>query len=389
MVPRRPRAAAHASAPTSTTASPKRRPPTASSASRCGSSRARCSTTPRSASEKQDDTPRSCRSERSDRAASARPPRRAKRGNKPCCNPSAPSIRKQFKGRNDGLAHGAATLSAFGEYGLKATARGQLTAREIEAARRCHDAATSSAAARCGSACSPTSRSPRSRSKSAWARARATSSTGSRRCSPARMLFEIEGVDEATAREAFRLAAAKLSVDHHVRATARCADGTPKNCGQKSADELQDAARRSCAASSSTCACRQATGQPPRPDQFGKVRREIARVKTVLGAKQARARRRSEGRMSEQRRTTAKKLQRTLEGRVVSNKMHKTVDGARRAPGQARAVRQVHPPHDQAARARREQRAATKATSCASRECRPMSKTKNWRVVEILARAAE
>jgi hypothetical protein len=40
---------------------------------------------------------------------------------------------------------------------------------------------------------------------------------------------------------------------------------------------------------------------------------------------------------------------RTLTGRVVSNKMQKTVTVLDRAPGQARPLRQVHPPHDQAA----------------------------------------
>ena len=52
----------------------------------------------------------------------------------------------------------------------------------------------------------------RSPSKFVWATARATSSSGSPSVQPGRMLYEIEGVTEAEAREAFRLAAAKLSV---------------------------------------------------------------------------------------------------------------------------------------------------------------------------------
>ena len=49
--------------------------------------------------------------------------------------PKRTKFRKQHKGRNRGLAHRGSTVS-FGEYGLKATTRGRLTARQIEAGRR-------------------------------------------------------------------------------------------------------------------------------------------------------------------------------------------------------------------------------------------------------------
>ena len=49
--------------------------------------------------------------------------------------PKRTKFRKQFKGRNPGYAHRGSTV-AFGEYGLKATSRGRMTARQIEAARR-------------------------------------------------------------------------------------------------------------------------------------------------------------------------------------------------------------------------------------------------------------
>lgn len=49
--------------------------------------------------------------------------------------PKRTKYRKVHKGRNDGLSWSANAVS-FGEYGLKATAHGQLTARQIEAARR-------------------------------------------------------------------------------------------------------------------------------------------------------------------------------------------------------------------------------------------------------------
>ena len=48
--------------------------------------------------------------------------------------PKRTKFRKQMKGRNRGLAHRGSTVS-FGQYGLKATGRGRLTARQIEAAR--------------------------------------------------------------------------------------------------------------------------------------------------------------------------------------------------------------------------------------------------------------
>ena len=49
--------------------------------------------------------------------------------------PKRTKFRKQMKGRNRGLAQRGSTVS-FGEFGLKATDRGRLTARQIEAARR-------------------------------------------------------------------------------------------------------------------------------------------------------------------------------------------------------------------------------------------------------------
>ena len=49
--------------------------------------------------------------------------------------PKRTKFRKQHKGRNRGLSHRGSSVS-FGEFGLKATTRGRLTARQIEAARR-------------------------------------------------------------------------------------------------------------------------------------------------------------------------------------------------------------------------------------------------------------
>jgi large subunit ribosomal protein L16 len=124
--------------------------------------------------------------------------------------PKRTKFRKQFKGRNPGLAHRGGTV-AFGEYGLKATSRGRMTAREIEAARR----AVSRYVKRGGQIWLrvfpdvPVTQKP--------LEVRMGSGKGNveywvARVQPGKVLFEMEGVTEDIAREAFRLAAAKLSV---------------------------------------------------------------------------------------------------------------------------------------------------------------------------------
>ena len=124
--------------------------------------------------------------------------------------PKRTKFRKQFKGRNPGYANRGSTV-AFGEYGLKATSRGRMTAREIEAARR----AVSRYVKRGGQIWLrvfpdvPVTQKP--------LEVRMGSGKGNveywvAKVTPGKVLFEIEGVPEATAREAFKLAAAKLSV---------------------------------------------------------------------------------------------------------------------------------------------------------------------------------
>jgi len=124
--------------------------------------------------------------------------------------PKRTKYRKQFKGRNDGLAF-SSNLVSFGEFGLKATSRARMTAREIEAARR----AMARYVKRGGKLWirvypdKPITKKP--------IEVRMGAGKGGVEywvapIQPGRMLYEIEGIDEATAREAFRLAAAKLSV---------------------------------------------------------------------------------------------------------------------------------------------------------------------------------
>lgn len=122
--------------------------------------------------------------------------------------PKKTKFRKQMKLDNRGLAHKGSKVS-FGEFGLKSLERGRLTARQIEAARR-----TISRHVKRGGKIwirifpdKPISKKP--------LEVRMGSGKGSveywiAQIKPGTMLYELEGVSEELAREAFRLAAAKL-----------------------------------------------------------------------------------------------------------------------------------------------------------------------------------
>jgi large subunit ribosomal protein L16 len=122
--------------------------------------------------------------------------------------PARTKYRKQQKGRNTGVATRGNRVS-FGEYGLKATTRGRLTARQLEAARR-----TLSRHIKRGGRVwirvfpdKPVSRKP--------AEVRMGNGKGNPEyfvceIQPGKVIFEMDGVDAALAREAFALAAAKL-----------------------------------------------------------------------------------------------------------------------------------------------------------------------------------
>jgi large subunit ribosomal protein L16 len=122
--------------------------------------------------------------------------------------PSRTKYRKQQKGRNKGVATRGNKVS-FGEYGLKATTRGRLTARQIEAARR----AMTRHVKRGGRIFirifpdKPISQKP--------AEVRMGNGKGNpeyfvAEIQPGKVLYEMDGVEEAVAREAFALAASKL-----------------------------------------------------------------------------------------------------------------------------------------------------------------------------------
>ncbi|MFT3929866.1 MAG: 50S ribosomal protein L16 [Spongiibacteraceae bacterium] len=124
--------------------------------------------------------------------------------------PKRTKFRKQHKGRNTGLAQRGSKVS-FGEYALKAIGRGRLTARQIEAARRALTRHLK-------------------RGGKVWIRVfpdkpitakplevRMGSGKGNveywvAQIQPGKVLYEVEGVPEQLAREAFALAAAKLAI---------------------------------------------------------------------------------------------------------------------------------------------------------------------------------
>ena len=122
--------------------------------------------------------------------------------------PAIQKFRKQHKGRNTGIALTGNKVS-FGEFGLKAVGRGRITARQIEAARR----VMTRHIKRGGRIWirifpdKPVTKKP--------AEVRMGKGKGSvefyvAEIQPGKMLYEMDGVTEVEAREAFRLAAAKL-----------------------------------------------------------------------------------------------------------------------------------------------------------------------------------
>jgi large subunit ribosomal protein L16 len=124
--------------------------------------------------------------------------------------PKRTKFRKQQKGRNRGLAQVGNRVS-FGEYGLKATTRGFVTARQIEAARR----AITRYVKRGGKLWirvfpdKPITKKP---VEVRMGKGKGNVEYWVAPIQPGRVLYEIQGVTEEQAREAFRLASAKLAV---------------------------------------------------------------------------------------------------------------------------------------------------------------------------------
>jgi len=124
--------------------------------------------------------------------------------------PKRTKFRKQMKGRNRGLAQTGNKVS-FGEYGLKATERGRITARQIEAARR----ALTRHIKRQGKVWirlfpdKPITKKPL---EVRQGKGKGNVEYWVALVQPGSMLYEMEGVPEDIAREAFKLASAKLPI---------------------------------------------------------------------------------------------------------------------------------------------------------------------------------
>ena len=124
--------------------------------------------------------------------------------------PKRTKFRKMHKGRNTGLAHRGSTV-AFGQIGLKSLTRGRMTARQIEAARR-----TITRKIKRGGKIwirvfpdKPITKKPL---EVRMGKGKGNVEYWVTLVQPGRVLYEMEGVSEQLAREAFELAAAKLPV---------------------------------------------------------------------------------------------------------------------------------------------------------------------------------
>ena len=134
--------------------------------------------------------------------------------------PKRTKFRKAFKGRISGNTKGGAELN-FGEFGLKALEPERVTARQIEAARR----ALTRHMKRAGRVwirifCDvPVSKKP---IEVRMGKGKGAPEFWVARVAPGRIMFEVDGVPEQVAREAFSLAAAKLPIK--TRFIARIAE---------------------------------------------------------------------------------------------------------------------------------------------------------------------
>ncbi len=129
--------------------------------------------------------------------------------------PKRTKFRKQQKGRMRGMAYRGNRVS-FGEFGLQAVGRGRITARQIEAARM----AIQRKVRRQGKLYirvfpdKPLTKKPL---ETRMGKGKGSVETWVATIKPGKMLYEIEGVPEDLAREAFRLAAHKLPVETQFR----------------------------------------------------------------------------------------------------------------------------------------------------------------------------
>ena len=125
--------------------------------------------------------------------------------------PKRTKYRKQQKGRNKGLAYRGSTLN-FGTFGLKAVSRGQLTARQIESARRAMTRKVKRGA-KIWIRIFPDKPITKKPLEVRQGKGKGNVELWVCNIKPGKILYEMEGADESLAREAFSLAASKLPVN--------------------------------------------------------------------------------------------------------------------------------------------------------------------------------
>ena len=125
--------------------------------------------------------------------------------------PKRTKYRKQQKGRNKGIAYRGSTLN-FGTFGLKAVSRGQLTARQIESARRAMTRKVKRGA-KIWIRIFPDKPITKKPLEVRQGKGKGNVEFWVCNIKPGKILYEMEGADENLAREAFALAASKIPID--------------------------------------------------------------------------------------------------------------------------------------------------------------------------------
>ena len=201
--------------------------------------------------------------------------------------PKKVKYRKQQRGRMAGKAWRGSDVS-FGDYGLKALEPCWLTDRQIEAAR----VAMTRFVARGGKIWvrvfpdKPITKKPQ---ETRMGKGKGAPDQWVAVVRPGRVLFEMEGVSEKDAREAMKLAAAKLPILTKFATPLRAGEDAMKAAELRDlgADEL-GVKERDLTDQLFRMRIQKSMGQLEAPDKMRTVRRDLARVKTVLRQKEAR-----------------------------------------------------------------------------------------------------
>ena len=304
--------------------------------------------------------------------------------------PARRKYRKEQKGRNKGVATVGAKVS-FGEFGLKAIGRGRLTARQIEAARR----AMTRHIKRGGRIWirifpdKPISQKP--------AEVRMGNGKGNpeyyvAEIQPGKVLYEMDGVTEVLAREAFALAAAKLPDPDDVRpSSAGLKDEMMKtserrkDLHEKSPEQLKTELQ-ALLKEQFGLRMQKATQQLNNNAKIPAVRRDIARVQDAAESE-------GEAGMNEQTQTVEGaaapvkgSLIQTQIGRVTSDKMDKTVtvlvEHRVKHPLYGKFVTRSKKYH-----AHDEKNEYKEGDLVEIEACRKLAKTKAWRVKRLIEKA--